>query len=176
MSDPTPPVSVEETKPVPTAEAKPVPVAETKPVPVDAAGNIPPGTNVLTVHEEHSEEHVWAGPLPTPEDLAKFEQVLPGLADRIMKQAEAEQLARHRREERMFEDRAAVRATEASLHTKGLLVAIGIVVLLVAGSVTCAIFNHPFPATVFAGSSLAQVFRSLLIDWRKKPNDPPASR
>ncbi|MBU6321274.1 MAG: DUF2335 domain-containing protein [Patescibacteria group bacterium] len=37
---------------------------------------------------------IHAGPLPAPEDLARYEQVLPGLADRIMAMAESQ--AKHR--------------------------------------------------------------------------------
>jgi hypothetical protein len=37
----------------------------------------------------------FSGPLPHPEDLAKYEQVLPGSADRIISMAE--QQAEHRR-------------------------------------------------------------------------------
>lgn len=33
---------------------------------------------------------LYAGPLPPPDTLAKFEQILPGAADRILKQAEAQ--------------------------------------------------------------------------------------
>ena len=38
----------------------------------------------------------YSGPLPPPEDLAKFEQILPGSADRIIRMAE--QQAAHRQE------------------------------------------------------------------------------
>ncbi len=37
---------------------------------------------------------LYAGPLPHPEILEKFEQILPGSADRILKQAEAQTLHR----------------------------------------------------------------------------------
>ncbi len=33
---------------------------------------------------------LYAGPLPPPDILAKFEQILPGAADRILKQAETQ--------------------------------------------------------------------------------------
>lgn len=32
----------------------------------------------------------WQGPLPSPADLAKFDEVIPGLAERIVTMAEAE--------------------------------------------------------------------------------------
>lgn len=42
----------------------------------------------------------FQGPLPSPDILQGFENVLPGAAERIMKMAEKEQLARHKRENR----------------------------------------------------------------------------
>lgn len=33
---------------------------------------------------------LYSGPLPHPDTLAEFEQILPGAADRILKQAEAQ--------------------------------------------------------------------------------------
>ncbi len=37
----------------------------------------------------------FSGPLPAPEDFKKYEQILPGAADRILKMAENEQSFRH---------------------------------------------------------------------------------
>ena len=35
-----------------------------------------------------SEEHHFSGPLPRPEDLAKYDQIVPGAAARIIQMAE----------------------------------------------------------------------------------------
>ena len=49
--------------------------------------------------EQHSiqisEQHHYSGPLPRPDDLAKYDQIVPGAAERIIKMAEAEMLHRH---------------------------------------------------------------------------------
>lgn len=42
----------------------------------------------------------YSGPLPKPEDLAKYEQVIPGAAERIIKMAEREMQHRHEYETR----------------------------------------------------------------------------
>src|SRR5438034_5455816 len=45
----------------------------------------------------------FSGPLPPPDALAKFEQVLPGLADRIMKMAEKQSAHRQSIERNVIE-------------------------------------------------------------------------
>ena len=40
----------------------------------------------------------YAGPIPPPEMLAQYEEVLPGIADRIMTKAERQQAHRHKAE------------------------------------------------------------------------------
>lgn len=48
-----------------------------------------------------SEQTHYSGPLPLPEDLAKYDQVVPGAAERIIKMAENEMEHRHVQENRM---------------------------------------------------------------------------
>lgn len=42
----------------------------------------------------------YCGPLPQPEDLAKYDQIVPGAAERIIKMAEKEMDFRHKSENR----------------------------------------------------------------------------
>jgi uncharacterized membrane protein len=58
---------------------------------------LPPGTVVgqqLTVLQQ-----TRSGPLPSPEDLARYDMVLPGCAERILRMAEANSAHRHRIEQ-----------------------------------------------------------------------------
>lgn len=48
-----------------------------------------------------SEQTHYSGPLPRPEDLAKYDQIVPGAAERIIKMAESEMEHRHTQENRM---------------------------------------------------------------------------
>ena len=43
-----------------------------------------------------SEQHVYSGPLPEPEALAKYDQIVPGAAERILTMAEKEMQHRHK--------------------------------------------------------------------------------
>lgn len=49
----------------------------------------------MAVQQKH-----WQGPLPAPEDLRAFNDIVPGGADRIIQRWEAESQHRHRFEER----------------------------------------------------------------------------
>ena len=42
-----------------------------------------------------SEASIFAGPLPAPADLERYEQAVPGIAERILLMAEREQQERH---------------------------------------------------------------------------------
>jgi len=50
----------------------------------------------------------YSGPLPKPEDLAKYEQVLPGSADRIIRMAEQQATHRQSLEKVVVESNVAV--------------------------------------------------------------------
>ncbi|WP_084391159.1 DUF2335 domain-containing protein [Novosphingobium capsulatum] len=45
-------------------------------------------------------QRVHQGPLPAPDDMAHYEQILPGCAERILQMTEREQEHRHRQERR----------------------------------------------------------------------------
>lgn len=45
-----------------------------------------------------SEQHSFSGPLPAPEDLEKYDRIVPGAAERILKMAEKEMEHRHSNE------------------------------------------------------------------------------
>ncbi len=66
------------------------------PLPTESAreGTIVPEREQGRVIETHSIQAHY-GPLPTPEDFARYDAVLPGAAERILRMAEAEQQKRN---------------------------------------------------------------------------------
>jgi len=50
-----------------------------------------------------TQTQVFSGPLPQPEDLAKYDQVLPGAAERILKMAEEQSAHRRSLESKVIE-------------------------------------------------------------------------
>jgi uncharacterized membrane protein len=80
-----------------------------------------------------------SGPLPSPEILAGFEQVVPGLADRIATMAEKEQDHRHRIENHEIIGRYMGQA--------GALV---VLLALLSCIAFCAYVGHPLAAGIIA--------------------------
>ena len=55
----------------------------------------------------------YSGPLPMPEDLEKYDQVVPGAAERIIRMAEKEMQHRHESDNRMM--KSVIRTTAVSI-------------------------------------------------------------
>ena len=50
------------------------------------------------------EATAWTGPLPSPRDFQRYEEILPGAANRILELAERQQAHNHRQEEMVLEN------------------------------------------------------------------------
>ena len=57
---------------------------------------IPPDKEEISKVVYHREQHVRIAPIPSARELAEYEEVLPGLAERIIQMSEKEQAARHK--------------------------------------------------------------------------------
>lgn len=53
-----------------------------------------PSSSVAATRQIRAEQRIFSGPLPPPEALEKYNQILPGLADRIVAMAEGQ--SKHR--------------------------------------------------------------------------------
>jgi len=86
---------------------------------------------------------MYAGPLPPPQMLREYDEVLPGMADRIMSMAENEQGIRSRDNRWLiFNDLARILGS--------IVVSLG----LVAGAIYCAFIDQPAVAIALAASGL----------------------
>ena len=65
---------------------------------VQASGKNDNGQEVKLVHQE-----AYQGPLPHPDLLVKYEEIIPGSAERILSMAEKEQQHRHQLENEVIE-------------------------------------------------------------------------
>ena len=94
----------------------------------------------------------FSGPIPSPNAMAKYEEVLPGSADRIMAMAEKEQNLR---------EKSIMGAVWVEkVKTSGSVL---VSVLLIAAGVYCAILGQPFLGGVFGTAGLiAAIFRRFL--------------
>lgn len=62
-----------------------------------------PQTPKPVIGMSKTETSLFSGPLPTPEMLEKYEQIYPGIAERILQMAEKEQTERHRQKQELIE-------------------------------------------------------------------------
>lgn len=63
------------------------------------------GKQNRTVVASHQSVMAYSGPIPPPESLEKYNDIVPGAAERIIGMAEKEQVHRHTIEERQTKDR-----------------------------------------------------------------------
>jgi len=123
----------------------------------------------------------YSGPIPAPEALEKYNQIIPDGADRIMKMAENQSNHRIRIEETVI-------AGQVKQSSRGQIFGLIIAFLTLGAAVVLALFGHEAVACVLGGStviSLATVFvigkreQRLKLEEKKSPlgnpNNPPSN-
>ena len=97
----------------------------------------------------------WQGPLPPPAQLAQFNEVVPGCAERIIRMAEQE--GEHSREVQM-------RAVKATVI--GQYIGQAFALLLAAGAMIASYFlamaDHDMVAAILGGTTLTTVVLAFL--------------
>jgi uncharacterized membrane protein len=101
-----------------------------------------------------SVQQSYSGPIPDPHSLAQYEQVQPGLAERIIRMAEQEVEHRHRQEDMLIKN-------TIKMATVGIIFSF-VSVILFCGLILCAIIRGMDMATlgiaIGAIASVAGVF------------------
>jgi len=110
--------------------------------------------NSKQIKTEITQVQQWSGPLPAPESLAKYDNIVPGAAERILVMAEKEQNHRHH-----TEDKTAKRQYVIAIVSVIFAFAC---VLALAGLVFYAIYkgsdNSTLAAVITAIAAVAGVF------------------
>ena len=115
-----------------------------------------PGRNLATTNNNQGiETHETSigvsfrqGPLPSPQELAQYNDIIPNGAERIMRMAEKQQ------EHRMGLEKSVIRS---DIRQSFLGLAAGFIVALssLGGGVTIALSGQPIAGTAFGGLTLA---------------------
>jgi uncharacterized membrane protein len=100
------------------------------------------------------------GPLPSPEDMREYEQVLPGLAERIVARAENEQKHRHAMNERILEAEKGLKNRGQFFAFAALLAMLGVVVYIVY-------MGAPTAAAALGSAIIASVVAAFVLGNRK---------
>jgi uncharacterized membrane protein len=111
---------------------------------------------------------IHRGPLPSPAMLREYEDVVPGLAERIVRLTEKEQDHRHYSDKRNFDDSLDI--AKRGQHY-------GLVVVLVGFFISAALvlLGHPIPGTIIGGIDLVALATVFVIGQQKPPGDDDVS-
>lgn len=119
--------------------------------------------NSLVVHQSIS------GPIPSPQILAGYEQILPGAAERVVAMAEKEQEHRHRMESRMVS--GTLRTVLVGQVLGG---ALGLVVC--TGGTWAIIQGQATGGAVAVVSALASMVGAFLLGRKSQAGTPPPAQ
>ena len=117
--------------------------------------NLPQNTQVAV-----AQSITFKGPLPPPALYREYEEILPGMAERLMKMAESEQSHRHDWEKR-------ITSYSAKEIIRGQWMGLVLALCAFAAAIGCVYWGYPWVAIVFGGASLA----SILTAFFKKSKD-----
>ncbi|GGB37994.1 hypothetical protein GCM10011505_19410 [Tistrella bauzanensis] len=118
---------------------------------------------VIAQHEQHV---AISGPLPPPDILAQYEDIVPGAAARIVSWAEKEQAHRH------AIDSDGLRA-DIIYARAGLYGGIALSVFFVIAALFAADAGHTTLATILAGATIASVIPAVVHGRAHKPDRTP---
>jgi uncharacterized membrane protein len=108
----------------------------------------------------------FAGPLPPPGALAAYEDLSPGLANRIMEMAEREQTHRHQLENTAF-------ATETLLGKRGQIFALGICLAGFVVVIILALNGEGGAAAIIGSLDLVGLVAAFLVRPRSPYSQGP---
>ena len=126
-----------------------------------APNNQPANRQADVVPERHQSVTItrtWQGPLPDPDSLALYEQLVPGAAERLLSVFEGQVEHRHRME-----------SHASGRRSWGLAAAFVIVILILAAGVGLIYLGHGWVGAAIIGINivgLAAVFITGGIRWR----------
>ena len=106
----------------------------------------------------------YSGPIPHPSDLAKYEQILPGAAERILAMAEKQSEHRQALESKVIE--SGIRKSERGL-VFGLV--IGVTALLVGG--LCALLGKEIAASFIGGGGIVGLVSVFVVGSQQQKNE-----
>ena len=103
------------------------------------------------------EASAWAGPLPEPDTLREYDQVLPGAAERILKMAEDQQKHHHDQDRRQLEMYSTALQADSRRSNLGLVAGLSVTLLGLGGGIYLVYAGHDWADGIIAGLNLASV-------------------
>lgn len=124
----------------------------------------PPNAAPILVQQQS----VHIGPLPDPETLQRYNDLLPGLAERIVAMAEAEQNERFRQEDHRHEESMLISRRAFRAERLGQIFAFLALLVLASAAVASVVLGAPSVGVALATATIGGVVASFLRA-RNKP-------
>lgn len=138
----------------------------------DVEDNVPDVQTEAQTQLIAAKSETFEGPLPHPDILARYENILPGIADRIVRMAEAEQNARHsaidqdaKNKSTLVDIAAKESAGALEAQKKGQNIGLAISLVCVLYAIVCALMDKP---TIVTCAFLAVPTASLIGSFMPK--------
>jgi uncharacterized membrane protein len=104
----------------------------------------------------------FSGPLPPPEHLREYEQIVPGAAERLIKMAEDQSVHRRGLENRVID--AQIRQSD-----RGQWMAVAVAMLFLAGSIWVTLAGFPWVGSILGGTTVASLVGIFITSkWQQK--------
>lgn len=128
--------------------------------------NKPQTTNLPTPQHpsataQISAQMAFSGPIPPPEVLRNYDQILPGAAERIMAMAEKQSTHRHKLEENYL-------ATEARNSLLGIIFALLLGITGLSASGICIYVGQGWPGTALGGVTLVSLVGTFIYGTQQR--------
>jgi uncharacterized membrane protein len=117
-------------------------------------GSIPNPTLMLTAQVQQTMQS-WQGPYPPPEAVERYEKLLPGTFDRMIKMAEQLQHAQ-------IEEAKEVRAMTHKDQQRGNYLGFATAAVAMSGGLICLYLNSPWLGAVFLSVPVMGVAKALI--------------
>lgn len=104
-----------------------------------------------------TKEQRWTGPLPSPDDLRKFDQLIPGSAERIIALAEGEALHRRELEKKVLDSEITDRSTVRGYFSRGQLMGFMLAVLFLIATVWIILAGYSISGTIIGSTTLVSL-------------------
>jgi uncharacterized membrane protein len=114
---------------------------------------------ILAVFESHSITH--RGPLPSPDSLRQYEQIVPGLAERIVKMAENQSSHRMDLEQKVVND-------QLGESKRGQYFGFAIAVICLVATLYLALQNHDTVAGILGGTTIVGLVTVFVLGKREQ--------
>ncbi len=103
------------------------------------------------------EASAWMGPLPEPDTLRQYNEIVPGAAERILKMAEDQQKHHHNQDNRQLDMYSTALRADSRRSNLGLLAGFVITLAGLGGGIFLVYAGHEWAGGAIAGLNLASV-------------------